>query len=63
MRGWISAAEVEEEGGGEVWSGWLGGWWRSLEANHIPNQEEMQREDWIVQRLLIRVGSESESAV
>jgi len=39
---------VEVEGrrvvpGGEVcgWPGWLGGWWRSLEANHSPNQQEM----------------------
>jgi hypothetical protein len=47
VRGWISAAEG---GGGEVWPGWLGGWWRSLEANHIPNQQEMQREAWIVQK-------------
>lgn len=32
------------DGGGELWrcglGGWLGGWWRSLEANHIPNQQE-----------------------
>ena len=35
-------------GGGEVWPGWLGGWWRSLEANHIPNEEELQRGAWIV---------------
>lgn len=52
MRGWkILGVEAEDEGGaGEVWPGWLGGWWRSLEANHIPNQQEMYRKAWIVQK-------------